>query len=78
VTEFFDRVLNITSLVVVLFPLMICLIVICFRISDKFREYHNQTWLYVISFCAMLFVGAGLMGSTMRRFAMIIGNTQCP
>ena len=73
-----ERFLNISSLLVVFFPLMICLAIVCSKAATKINKSYEAPWLSGVSFCIMFFLGAGVLGSSMRRFAVIIGETQCP
>ena len=71
--ELLDKVLNITSLVVVILPLMLIMFALSYQVSERFHKLHKKWWISVPVFLLISFVGSGLLGSALRRVVLMFG-----
>ena len=71
--DFLDKVLNITSLVVVLLPLMFLVLILSYQVSEKLHKVHKKWWISVPVFLLIGFSGSWLLGGALRRVVLIFG-----
>ena len=71
--DFLDKVLNITSLVVVVLPLMFIMLVLSYQFTQKLHKSHKTWWVSIPTFVLVSFCGSWLLGGALRRFVLIFG-----
>ena len=74
--DFFDRVLNITSIVFVILPLLFLLLSGGFHFTSYLHKFHKQTWLSIFTFLVTVVGGAWVIGNILRRFVAVYGGAQ--
>ena len=74
--EFFDRVLNIASIVLVILPFIFLLFAGSIRFTEYFHKFHKTLWLSIPTFLITAYLGALFVGGMLRRFVLVFGSTQ--